>query len=144
MRLVGIAVSLLLASAYAVADPIEPCEIDLGGPALPAYMCAEKQAQEAYVQLTAEASATLAMLPVKREPDGPYVTKKQFQRAQDKWLSHVTEHCQFVAQIPGEPGDWHIRWVYINSCMARESTGRIEQLKIWQACFTLEGGRCLP
>jgi uncharacterized protein YecT (DUF1311 family) len=145
MRFAGISIALLSVASVAVAaDPISPCEIDLGGPVLPAYLCAEKLAKEASVELKAETSATLAALPSHLKPGGPYVTKKQLQVAQTKWLVHISEHCRFTAQIPGEPGDWHVRDIYINSCMIRESANRVQQLKTWRACFAHGGGQCMP
>ena len=125
-------------------EAAEACEVDLGGPVLPAYLCAEQKARDAATQVRTVFEATLATLPVRPEPGGPAVGREQLQLVQAKWLAHVEEHCRFVSQVPGEPGDWHIRDVYENSCLAREFTSRVNQLKVWRACFVEGGGQCMP
>ncbi len=136
--------ALSLAYSTAQAEPAETCEIDLGGPTLQAYFCAERQAKEASERLSSELAATLAALPVRLEQGGPAVTRSALRNAQTKWLAHINAHCRFNAQVAGEPGDWHIREISVSACMSREMRVRANQLAVWRGCFTEGGGQCMP
>jgi len=122
----------------------KPCEVDLGGPILPAYLCAEQLAKDAATRVEEELKTTLVALQGRLQQGGPYVSKKQLQLTQEKWSAHIREHCQFVSQIPGTESNWQARSIYENTCLARESALRIAQLQVWRACFSEGGGQCLP
>jgi uncharacterized protein YecT (DUF1311 family) len=145
MRTSRLAVCITVAFLIPVQASQAECELDLGGPVLPAYLCAEKRAASAATQLDAELKATLASLPKdKAQPGLPLVTRRELLATQEKWRSYAKAHCAFVSRVPGEPGDWHITVIYENACLARLSTERVAQLRAWRACFEHGGGECLP
>lgn len=144
MQLLRQVIAGCVAFLVALAAESETCEVDLGGPVMPAYFCAERLAQAARAQVKAELEATVAAVPRKLRPGGPSVSRNQLRAAQAAWVSYAQTHCALSSQVPGEPGDWHIRVIYENVCLAHESGMRIAQLQKWRACFKEGGGICLP
>jgi uncharacterized protein YecT (DUF1311 family) len=137
----GAAMALLVP---AHANQYAECEIDLSGPIVPAYLCAERLAERATAQVGAEFKAALAALPSRPREGGPFVTQQQLRSVHAKWRAYAHSHCQFVARVPGESGDWHIPIIFENSCLARLYAERASQLRTWRACFEEGGGECMP
>jgi uncharacterized protein YecT (DUF1311 family) len=140
-----IVVAAVAASCTRVAmcQPQGECEIDLGGPMLTAYQCAERRARAADDEMQRELAAALAAAAA-RQQRGAAVTKGELAATQAAWQKHVQSHCRFAARLPGEPGDWRFTVILENACLIERRRERAVDLRRWSECLSLGGQTCMP
>jgi uncharacterized protein YecT (DUF1311 family) len=144
-RFFPLAVLLSAIGATAAAQEAhDPCSTDLSRP-LDAYLCSEQKLSVATAQMKAELTAVVSALPAQRQSDsGMLVTKRQLQKAQAAWSTHVNLHCALVAELPGRAGDWHFSAANQNFCQLHETELRLKYLTKWRTCSSDGGSECLP